>query len=130
MASLFLGYSEKPADFTIAIAVQDGDRVVYPGNETGWNVYQGRTVQIVNTTGEDVRVKVTPDVYQGASPFTVAAFSRTTCTVKLIHPDDLAGIEIKHTFEFPTEFPTENLEEQPRVVTGGPKMVPTEPEEL
>ncbi len=129
MASQLLGYSGKPADYTVTIANQKGDLFVYPEHgedEDGWRVFTGILIQFVNTTGESIRVTVTPDVYQGANPFTVAPASRTICTVLLTQQftNESNG---KITHEFKTV--DWSTADGPRVATGGPKMVPTEPKE-
>ncbi len=118
MASLAIGSSSKPADFTITIAYQDGSYFVYPDTDIQWEVYTGTTIQYVNTTGENVKVFVDPNVYQGANPFTIAPNSRTICTVILLSgnlPKDINQVI--------------NVVDGPRVASGGPRMVPTEPKE-
>jgi len=123
MGSSILGYSGKSANYTATIANQNGELICYPTHDgdTGWDVYTGTLIQFVNTTGESIRVTVKPDVYQGADPFTIAPESRTICTVILTQTLINQRILITHHIE---------TLDGPRIVTGGPKMVPTDPPEL
>ena len=129
MGSVPIGDSSKPADYTIVIAKQDKKFVIYPDANTTLIVQTGTMVQFVNTTGEGIKVTVDPDIYQGANPFTIAPESRTLCTVflTLLSNTELKRLlsktepdQITHTFQCDQGGQTE-------IITGGPKMVPTEP---
>lgn len=116
----------KSADYTIVIANEGGEYVILPGDQTQWKVYTGTTIQFINETDEPVKVTASPDVYQGADPFIIDSGGRTLCVVDLSHlSKEEMDAAIKHHFEWATW----KTGDPPRMVTGGPKMVPTEPQE-
>ncbi len=120
--------------YTIFITKQNGVHSIYPAPELEWPVYSGTTIQFVNTTDAKVRVqtvyyereiKASIDVYQGGTPFNVAANGTTVCVVDLSHLANQNGQYPAFIHQFEVEG---GFGQPPNVMGGGPKMVPTDPD--
>ena len=121
--------------YTIFITKQNGVHSIYPSPppDLEWHVYSGTTIQFVNTTDAKVRVqtvyedgdKVSIDVYQGGTPFNVAANGTTVCVGDLSELSKENGQyrPFIHLFEVEGGFG-----QPPHVMGGGPRMVPTDPD--
>ncbi len=105
-----------PPKYTIIIAEQKGEYVIYPGSTTSWILELEDTIQFSNTTGKEITVNATPNSFVvGEGQIIIPAGESSNKKV-----NGLPETKTQLAFTF-------NIPGQSEVLTGGPKMVPTEP---
>ena len=104
----------KDADFTVAIATEQGKCVIYPDDALVWNLHTGMTIKFVNATDDEVTVKPSFGAYRESNVFSIEACSAAIRTVADL-PENSDEGTILHEIECGGDD------------HGGPKVVVTEP---
>ena len=103
--------------YTIIITKQEGEYVILPDSATSWEYILGDTIRFLNKTKSNVTVILNPEGWlnlKGDNPINAGGYI-TGEVMKIADPKAPPGF----TFFIPTD--------EVFVVSGGPKMVPTEP---
>ena len=105
--------------YTITIAEQDREIVILPDITSTWKLRSGDTIKFINNTKYEVTVKVSPDGWLDGQPIVIKGSSEQSRGVSGM-PDP--GTTLRFTFSISANGGV-------FMVSGGPKMAPTEPSE-
>ena len=108
----------KSSKYTITIAYQEEGYVIFPDRTTSWDLQAGDTIKFANKTDNHVIVIQNPQGWLDPDPRSISAGYEETGVVKHIE-----------AYKAPLEFLfTISAEGGDFMVSGGPKMVPTNPD--
>ena len=112
--------STQPTRYTIIIAKQKGEYFIYPGSTSSWRLNPGDKILFSNTTNQKVRVRVKPTGYLVETFFDIGGSDQKDKAV-----DSMKSVKDPLTFKF---FIFDSDGNEVFVASGGPKMVPTDPQ--
>jgi len=112
---------KKPLSWTYTITIREQDReiVILPDITSTWKLRSGDTIRFINNTKYEVTVEVNPEGWLGDGAIAIEPGQTVTDRKVKAMPDP--GTILRFTFSIAAN--------EVFSVSGGPKMVPTEPSE-